>query len=36
VETLIVPGAGHAPMYERPKEVAEGVLSFLKDKANVQ
>lgn len=35
-ETLIVPGAGHAPMYERPKEVAEKVLSFLEDKANVQ
>lgn len=36
VETLIVPGAGHAPMYERPKDVAEKVLSFLEDKANVQ
>ena len=35
-ETLMVPGAGHAPMYERPEVVAEKVLDFLEDKANVQ
>jgi pimeloyl-ACP methyl ester carboxylesterase len=33
---LVVPSAGHAPMYERPQVVAEKVLSFLEDKANVQ
>jgi pimeloyl-ACP methyl ester carboxylesterase len=31
VEILIVPGAGHAPMFERPEVVSEKVLSFLKD-----
>jgi pimeloyl-ACP methyl ester carboxylesterase len=36
VETLIVPGAGHAPMFEKPQVVADKVLSFLEDKVNVQ
>jgi pimeloyl-ACP methyl ester carboxylesterase len=36
VETLIVPGAGHAPMFERPEVVSEKVLSFLKDAQNVK
>jgi pimeloyl-ACP methyl ester carboxylesterase len=35
-ETLIVAGAGHAPMFERPEVVAEKMVSFLGDKANVQ
>jgi pimeloyl-ACP methyl ester carboxylesterase len=36
VETLIVPGAGHAPMFERPEVVSEKVLSFLKDAASAK
>jgi pimeloyl-ACP methyl ester carboxylesterase len=36
VETFIVPGAGHAPMFERPEVVSEKVLSFLKDAQNVK
>jgi pimeloyl-ACP methyl ester carboxylesterase len=36
VETLIVPGAGHAPMFERPDVVSEKVLNFLKDAQNVK
>lgn len=36
VETLIVPGAGHAPMFERPEVVGAKVLSFLENKANVE
>lgn len=36
VDTLMVPGAGHAPMYESPQVVAEKVLSFLGDKASVK
>jgi pimeloyl-ACP methyl ester carboxylesterase len=35
-ETLSVAGAGHAPMFERPEVVAEKMVSFLGDKANVQ
>lgn len=31
VETLIVPGAGHAPMFERPEVVSEKAVSFLKN-----
>ena len=30
VDKLIVSGAGHAPMFERPEEVSEKMLSFLK------
>jgi pimeloyl-ACP methyl ester carboxylesterase len=35
-ETLMVPGAGHAPMFESPDVVVEKMVSFLGDKANVQ
>ena len=35
-ETLMVPGAGHAPMFESPEVVAEKMVSFLGDKANVR
>lgn len=31
VDKLIVSGAGHAPMFERPEEVSEKLLSFLKE-----
>ena len=29
VETVTVPGAGHAPMFESPEVVAAGLLKFL-------